>query len=159
MKLNFLFPGKTKVPFYDEGITSYLKRLQPMVTAGVLILKGATAAPGGGGDAEAQARNKETASILERCRTSDYLVVLDLGGKALSSPELAAELESLRLVGTKVVNLVVGGPWGVAESLRVRADLLLSMGPMTFPHELARVMLLEQIYRAYTIINRIPYHK
>lgn len=159
MKINFLFPGKTKEAFFGAGIASYLKRLQPMVTAEVHILKGAGASPQGGKSAETQARNQETAAISCRCGAGDYLVVLDLAGKTMSSPELAAKLESLQLIGTKVVNLVVGGPWGVAEGLRTRADLVLSMGPMTFPHELARVMLMEQMYRAYTIINHSPYHK
>jgi len=159
MKINFLFPGKTKEPFLAEGISSYLKRLKPMVEAYEVILKAASAPPGAGSPAESLARAREAAAILDRCRAGDFLIVLDLQGDRLSSPELAEKIALLQSVGTRVMNVVVGGPWGVDESLIRRANLRLSFGPMTFPHELARMMILEQIYRAYTILNNIPYHK
>ena len=157
MKLNFLFPGKTREPVLAELIDSYLKRLKPMVSAQVCILKGAPISSGSGAAAEARAR--EAKYISERCESGEYLVVLDAAGKLLSSPALAAQVESWGVKGVRAVNLVIGGPWGVDDSLKAKADLLLSLGPMTFPHDLARVMLLEQMYRAYTIINHIPYHK
>jgi len=159
MKLNFLFPGKTKESFLAEGITSYLKRLKPMVETRELILKGAAASPEAGPAAEALARARESSIIMERCGAGEYLVVLDVQGTTMSSPDLAGLFEKLRMDGAKAVNLVVGGPWGVDESLLNKANLCLSLGPMTYPHELARLILLEQVYRAFTIINHIPYHK
>lgn len=159
MKLNFLFPGKTREPFLAEGIKEYLGKLKPMVQARELILKGAAAPPGAGPAAEALARAREASILLERCGAGEYLVVLDVAGEMMSSTELADRLEKLRDGGIKAINLVVGGPWGVDESLVKRADLRLSLSPMTFPHELARVMILEQVYRAFTILNHIPYHK
>lgn len=159
MKLNFLFPGKTREPFLAEGVAAYLKRLKPMAEAREVILKGAAVPPEAGPSGEALARSREAAAVLDRCRPGDYLIILDIQGERLGSEELAEKFGRLRLGGVKAVNLVVGGPWGVDESLVRRADLRLSFGPMTFPHELARVMILEQVYRAYAILNHIPYHK
>lgn len=159
MKLNFLFPGKTREPFLAEGIAAYLKRLKPMVEVKEIILKGAAAPPGAGPPGEALARAREATMLLERCSAGDFLIVLDIQGETLSSPQLAEKFGRLQIDGIKVVNLVVGGPWGVDESLLKKANLRLSFGPMTFPHELARVMILEQVYRAYAILNNIPYHK
>ena len=159
MKINFLFPGKTREPFLAEGIASYLKRLKPMVEVHEIILKGAAVPPSAGPAAENLARAKEADLILERRQAGDFLIVLDIKGETLGSPELAEKFGRLQLDGVKAVNLVVGGPWGIDESLIKRANLRLSFGPMTFPHELARVMILEQVYRAFAILNNIPYHK
>lgn len=159
MKLNFLFPGKTRESFLAEGVAGYFKRLQPLVEAREHILKSAAAAPNDGPAAETRARDREADWILERCASGDFLVALDLGGRLLSSTELAAKFETLQLAGVKVVNLAVGGPWGLGEKVLARADLRLSLGPMTFPHELARLIVLEQVYRAYAILNHLPYHK
>lgn len=142
-----------------EGISFYLKKIKPMVEATEVILKSATVPPGAAKAAEEAARLKEAEAILGRCGSGDYLVVLDVAGQTVSSTALADKFQKLQLNGTKTVNLVVGGPWGVAEKLVSKADLRLSFGPMTFPHDLARLMLLEQIYRVYSILNKIPYHK
>ena len=159
MKLNFLFPGKTKEPFLAEGVAAYLKRLGPMVEAREVIFKGAAVPPGAGPPGEALARAREAAMVLERRQAGDFLIVLDIQGETLSSPQLADKFARFRIDGVKVVDLMVGGPWGIDESLLKKANLRLSFGPMTFPHELARVMILEQVYRAYAILNNIPYHK
>lgn len=159
MKINLLFPGKTKESFLAEGLNFYYKRLKPMVDIKEIILKASTTPPGAGPQGESLAKAKEAASILERCGAGDFLIVLDVKGELLSSEGLAEKFNQLQIKGTKVVNLVVGGPWGLDASLLKRADLRLSFSPMTFPHDLARLMLLEQIYRAFAILNNIPYHK
>ncbi|MDR1044195.1 MAG: 23S rRNA (pseudouridine(1915)-N(3))-methyltransferase RlmH [Candidatus Adiutrix sp.] len=158
MKLNFLFPGKTREPYLAEGIKIYLQRLRPMVEVREHILK-SPAPPGPGSAAEALARARESSLLLERCGAGEHLLASDLAGERLSSTDLADRLEAMRLGGVKALNLVVGGPWGLDEALLARANLRLSLGPMTFPHELARLILLEQVYRAYTIIRHLPYHK
>ncbi len=157
MKLNFLFPGKTHESFLADGVNSYLRRLKPMIQADIHILKAATAAPGSA--SEALARARESSALLERCGHGEYLIALDLQGEFMSSPDFADKFSRLQDTGVKVVNIVVGGPWGLDASLLERANLRLSLGPMTFPHELVRLIILEQVYRAYAIINRIPYHK
>ena len=159
MKLNFLFPGKTKESFLAEGLAFYYKRLKPMVEIQEIILKGSSAPPGSGIQGENAAKAKEAATVLERCGASDFLIVLDVRGEMLSSEGLAEKFKQLQVKGTKTVNLVVGGPWGHDESLLKKANLRLSFSPMTFPHDLARLMLLEQVYRAFAILNNSPYHK
>ncbi len=159
MKLNFLFPGKTREAFLAAGIADYFSRLKRLAPAREYILKAPTAPPGAGPAAEALARARETTLILERCGAGEYLIVLDVMGELMSSTDLAAKFESLQMTGTKAVNLAVGGPWGVDGSLLDRANLRLSLSPMTFTHELARLILMEQVYRAYAILNHLPYHK
>ncbi len=157
MKINFLFPGKTRESFLAEGIESYLKRLRPMVQSEIHILKAATAAPGSA--AEALARSRESSFILERCGAGEYLIALDLQGDLISSVDLSRKFEHLQNTGVGVVNIAVGGPWGLDAILLERANLRLCLGPMTYPHELVRLVVLEQVYRAYTILNNFPYHK
>ncbi len=159
MKLNFLFPGKTRESFFAQGIQEYIKRLKPMVETHEIILKGASTPPDSGPAAEALARSREASILLERCGGGEWLIALDIQGQMLSSTGLAEYFDKLRNQGVKVVNLVVGGPWGVDETLLKKANLRLSLGPMTYPHELARLMILEQVYRSFTILNRLPYHK
>jgi 23S rRNA (pseudouridine1915-N3)-methyltransferase len=86
-------------------------------------------------------------------------LALDQRGESLSSADLAARIGRLRESGIKTVNLAVGGPWGLDQSLLTRADWVLSLGPLTLPHELARLVALEQIYRAYAMLHHLPYHK
>lgn len=157
MKINFLFPGKTREAFMDDGINSYLKRLKPMAQARIHILKAATALPNAA--SEALARSREAGFILERCGAGEYLIALDLEGDLLSSTDLAAHFEKLQNRGVRAVNIAVGGPWGLDPALLKRAGLRLCLGPMTYPHDLARLIILEQVYRSYAIINKIPYHR
>jgi 23S rRNA (pseudouridine1915-N3)-methyltransferase len=155
LKWNFLFPGKTRTPFLAAGIADFFQRLRPLAGVRELVVKGA-----GGSDSDAEEhRAREGAALLARCGPGDYLIALDQRGESLSSAGLAARIDRLRESGVKTVNLAVGGPWGLERRLLERADLVLSLGPMTLPHELARLVILEQIYRAYTILNRLPYHK
>ena len=155
MKWVFLFPGKTKTPFLAAGIADFLQRLRPLAEARELVVKGA-----GGPDSDAPLhRAMEGEALLSRLKPGDYLVALDQRGESLSSADLAARIDRLRENGVKTINLAVGGPWGLDPSLLKRADWMLSLGPLTLPHELARLVILEQIYRAYAILNHLPYHK
>jgi 23S rRNA (pseudouridine1915-N3)-methyltransferase len=155
VKWNFLFPGKTRTPFLAAGIADFLQRLRPLAEARELVVKAA----GGPDSAAAEHRAREGAALLAGLRPGDYLLALDQRGESLSSAGLAARIDRLRESGVKAVNLAVGGPWGLDRSLLDRADWVLSLGPLTLPHELARLVILEQIYRAYAILNHLPYHK
>ena len=150
-----MFPGKTRTPYLALGLADFLKRLRPLAEARELVVKGA----GGPDSAAAEHRAREGAALLARLKPGDYLLALDQRGESLSSAGLAARIGRLRESGLKTVNLVVGGPWGLDQSLLKRADWILSLGPLTLPHELARLVALEQIYRAYAILNNLPYHK
>lgn len=107
----------------------------------------------------ARAADDEGARLLAALRPDDRLVLLDERGKSISSPELAAFLgDAERAGGSRRLVFAVGGAWGVSDAARARAERMLSLSKMTLPHELARVVLLEQLYRAFTILRNEPYH-
>ena len=111
---------------------------------------------GGGGRA---GREQEAAALLKGLPADAYVVALDGGGKALTSEEFAAKLASLRDDGTAVVAFLIGGADGHGAPALARADMVLSLGPMTWPHLLARAMLAEQLWRAASILSGHPYHR
>lgn len=112
-----------------------------------------------GAQMEEQIREKEGRRILERLQEDAYICTLEIGGKRLSSEGLARWMEKLTVGGTSHVMFVIGGSLGLHESVSRRADFCLSFSDMTFPHQLMRVILTEQIYRAFRIIHGEPYHK
>ena len=111
---------------------------------------------GGGGDA---GRERETAALLKGLPADAYVVALDGAGKALTSEEFAARLASVRDDGRAVVAFLIGGADGLGASTLARADMVLSLGPMTWPHLLVRAMLAEQLWRAASILSGHPYHR
>ena len=106
-----------------------------------------------------QVLERETQRLLAIIPANSYVILLDVIGKQLSSPDLAAKLDELALAGNSHITFVIGGAFGYTDALRKRADLVLSFSKMTFPHQLMRVILAEQIYRSYRIIHGEPYHK
>jgi 23S rRNA (pseudouridine1915-N3)-methyltransferase len=109
---------------------------------------------------EKKAMQEEAQAILDKLkRHSGPVIALDRKGKALDSPELAAGLHKMILEGKTEVAFVIGGPQGIAPEILQRADLILSFSKMTFPHQMMRVILLEQIYRSFRIMHGEPYHK
>ena len=107
----------------------------------------------------AEARHKEAAKVLSIIKSGEVLIVLDQKGQRPTSEELAVLLERCRQEGKNRLNLVIGGPTGVSARLKDRADYLLSLSQLTFPHQLAVLIAVEQLYRAFTILNYHPYHK
>jgi 23S rRNA (pseudouridine1915-N3)-methyltransferase len=107
----------------------------------------------------ARRREDEASALLKLARDADYLVALDERGKALTSDAFAKTLAKVRDSGTKTAAIIVGGPDGLADGVRKSAALQLSLGAMTLPHGLARVVLAEQLYRAATILAGHPYHR
>ena len=111
---------------------------------------------GGGGEA---GREREAAALLKGLPADAYVIALDGAGKALTSEEFAAKLASVRDDGRAVVAFLIGGPDGHGAPVLARADMVLSLGPMTWPHLLARAMLAEQLWRAASILSGHPYHR
>ena len=152
IKYNLIVVGNLKEKFFKDAQEEYLKRLGKFASVKVV---------------ELQERNnlqdintiikKESEDILTKI-DKGYNILLDIGGKNLSSEELSKELESLEQI-TNTVNFIIGGSYGVSNEIKSKVDYRLSFSKMTFPHQLARIMLLEQIYRAKTISNNMPYHK
>ena len=108
---------------------------------------------------EEQIREKEGERLLKQIRDDMYVITLEIQGKMLSSEELAAKMEDLGIQGKSHIAFVIGGSIGLGREVVKRSDYALSFSKMTFPHQLMRVILLEQVYRAYRIINGEPYHK
>lgn len=155
MHIGVVAVGKLKERFWREASDEYLKRLRSY--ADVRVTEVADRDPGRGG--EARALDEEGTDVLRAIGTSDHVVALALGGKNLTSEEFSAYLAKLGVDGRSAVTFVIGGSHGLSREVLARADERLSLGAMTLPHNLARVVLLEQVYRAFRIMRGEPYHK
>jgi 23S rRNA (pseudouridine1915-N3)-methyltransferase len=154
MKLRFVWIGKTKRAPVKQLIQEYLGRVGKFAGVEVTELRDRDEA---GSDARRMIEEGE--DILSRTATAAYLIALDERGRELDSFKLAELIEKHRLAGTKQITFVIGGHCGLSEAVRDRADFVLAMSRMTLTHDLARVLLLEQVYRAFTIIHDLPYQK
>jgi 23S rRNA (pseudouridine1915-N3)-methyltransferase len=155
MKLRFVWVGKTKRAPVKQLIQEYLNRIGKFGAVEVTELRDRDDV---GGDAR-RIVEKEGDDILARTASTAYLVALDERGRELDSIKLAELIEKHRLTGTRQITFVVGGHFGLSNAVRDRADLVLAMSRMTLTHDLTRVLLLEQVYRAFTIIHDLPYQK
>lgn len=155
MKISIIAVGKIKESFWKEALLEYLKRLKPLADIKIIEINDRNAEQIG----ENGARRAEAQDIAARIPQSCYLIALDIEGKLLSSPELAQRFDELALYESKEIVFLIGGSVGLEPSILARADLRLSFGRITLPHNLARVVLVEQIYRAIKISRGEPYHK
>ena len=112
-----------------------------------------------GGGADEQVRAKEACRVIRYIRQDAFVITLEISGKQLSSEELAEKIEALGIQGKSHIIFIIGGSIGLGKEVLEKSDFALSFSRMTFPHQLMRVVLLEQIYRSFRIINREPYHK
>jgi len=150
MRFRFVWLGKTKDKYWKTLQDDYLDRLSKFVKTEIVELKDA---------AGPDQITKEGERILENLNQNSFVVLLDVKGRSCSSPELAEELERWQNRGLKEISFLIGGVNGVSSAVAMRADISLSLSFLTFTHEMARVVLLEQLYRAYTIIKGFPYQK
>jgi 23S rRNA (pseudouridine1915-N3)-methyltransferase len=148
--------GKLKERFWVQACDEYIKRLRPYVALDVVELPDIDPARAGG---EAPALAREAEAIFRAVPEGACMVLLDVAGKDYSSEQIARMLDDLATEGKNDVAFVIGSSCGVDKSVRDRADVRLSFGKITMPHNIARVVLLEQLYRAQKIIRREPYHK
>lgn len=142
--------GKIKEKFYVSAIEEYLKRLSKYTN--IQIIEALDEA------IYSKALKVESERILKNIKDNDYVITLDIDGKSLSSMEFADKLSKTFIHNSNIV-FVIGGSYGLDESVKKRSDYALSFSKMTFPHQLFRVILLEQIYRSFKIINNESYHK
>ncbi len=143
--------GTIKEDYYTGAIKEYSKRLTPYTKLNIIQVPDEKC--------DDKTKKKEAASILKNIKDTDYVITLEIKGKKFSSEEFAAKLESLAVEGHSDIAFVIGGSLGLDESVSARSNLKLSFSDMTFPHQLMRVILLEQIYRAFKINRGEPYHK
>ncbi|MBR0267181.1 MAG: 23S rRNA (pseudouridine(1915)-N(3))-methyltransferase RlmH [Clostridia bacterium] len=158
MSTIILSVGKLKEKPYREMADEYLKRLSRFGKYEEIELPDL---PEGGGSAalEEQVKTKEGEAILSRIKPGDHVIALTIPGKQTDSPALAKHLQELRANGAGRIVFVIGGSLGLGKNVLERADEEMSMSKMTFPHQLARVMLLEQLYRSEMILSGGRYHK
>lgn len=159
MKITIVCVGKIKESFYRDAMAEYGKRLGKYCRLEILEVSDEKTPDGAGALLEEQIKEKEGRRILEKLREDAFVCTLEIDGKKLSSEGLAQWMEKLAVGGTSHITFVIGGSLGLHESVSRRADLRLSFSDMTFPHQLMRVILTEQIYRAFRIIHGEPYHK
>ena len=155
MNVSIICVGRIKEKYIVEGINEFLKRMQSFAKMKIVELKE---------DGNDSSRNisieKESEDILKTMeKLGGYNILLDIQGKNFSSEEMAAEIEKLAVNGVSSINFIIGGSYGVSENVRKTVDMRLSFSKMTFPHQLMRLILSEQIYRWYSIIKNTKYHK
>jgi 23S rRNA (pseudouridine1915-N3)-methyltransferase len=156
MKIVIINVGKVRQSFVKAGEEEYLKRLRGTPLALTLEELGCDA-PESLSPAEVQER--EAVTVLKRLEAHDYVIVLDERGKQLASRDFSRLLEQRMGQGARSMALVIGGAFGFSEKVRQRADYVLSLSTLTMPHQLVRLVLVEQIYRAHTLMRGISYHK
>lgn len=155
MNINIICIGKIKEKYINDGINEFAKRMQAFGKLSIIELKEF----GNDFDREASIK-KEADSILSALeKKKGFNVLLDIGGQNFSSEEMAEKIENIGLKGFSTINFIIGGSYGVSDDIRKVSNLSLSFSKMTFPHQLMRLILLEQIYRWFSIINNIKYHK
>ena len=159
MNINIVCIGKLKEKYWTDAIAEYSKRLGRYCKLEIVELKEERLPENASPADEENVKSAEGKSILKALAADSYVIALDVSGKQLSSEQLAKKLESLAVDGRSTIDLILGGSLGLSDEVRRRADFRLSFSPMTFPHQMMRVVLLEQIYRSFKIIRKEPYHK
>lgn len=159
MKITLLTVGKIKEAYFTDAIAEYAKRLSRYCKLEILEVPDEKTPDGASKAIEDQIKEKEGERILSKIPDSAYVVALAIDGKAMTSEELAEKMEKWNVSGISHLVFLIGGSLGMSQTVLNRADFRLSFSKMTFPHQLMRVILLEQIYRSFRIRNHEPYHK
>ena len=158
MKITLACVGKIKEKYLTAGIDEFTKRLTPFCKLEVVSIN-EERMPDNPSDAEKQqVLARETQRLMAVIPENSYVILLDVIGRQLSSPELAAKMDALALEGKSHLTFVIGGAFGYTDELRRRADFALSFSKMTFTHQMIRLLLVEQNYRAFKISRGEPYH-
>ena len=159
MKITILTVGKIKEKYLRDAIAEYSKRLSRYAKLEIIEVADEKTPDNASETVETNIKNKEAERLLKYIRDDAYLITLEIKGKQLTSEELTQKIDTLGVQGTSHIIFVIGGSLGLGEEVLKRSNYALSFSKMTFPHQLMRVILLEQIYRSYRIIQGEPYHK
>ncbi len=159
MKITIVTVGKIKEKYLVMAISEYAKRLGRYIKLEFIEVSDEKTPDGASPLEELQIKKTEGLKILKNIKDGVYVIALAIEGKMCSSEELAHTIDNLGVKGVSHIVFVIGGSLGLSDEVLERADYLLSFSKMTFPHQLMRVILLEQIYRAYRINTNEPYHK
>ncbi|WP_205138274.1 23S rRNA (pseudouridine(1915)-N(3))-methyltransferase RlmH [Virgibacillus halotolerans] len=159
MKISIIAVGKLKEKYLKQGIQEYLKRLTAYAKVDIIELADEKAPENMSEAQMLEVKQKEGERILGSIHPDTFVITLEINGKMLSSEQLAAKMDELATYGKSKIAFVIGGSLGLSEAVEKRSDLALSFSKMTFPHQVMRLVLLEQVYRAFRIIRGEPYHK
>ena len=159
MKITLITVGKIKEKFYTDAIAEYSKRLSRYCKLDIVQVADEKTPDGASELQERQIKEKEGERILAQIKDGSYVMALAIEGEMLDSEGLAEKIDRLGVGGQSQIVFIIGGSLGLSDAVMRRADYKLSFSKMTFPHQLMRVILLEQIYRSYRIVNGEPYHK
>lgn len=153
MKITILSIGKFDKSFYHENFQFYQKRLKWKVELKEIEFKSSK------GFEESKIKEQEAKLLIKNFENFSKIIALDENGKSFSSVEFANMLENMNTSGNSNIAFIIGGAFGLSQEIKNRADILISLSRLTFPHLMVRTILIEQLYRASTIINNHPYHK
>ena len=159
MKNTLITVGKIKEKYLRDAVAEYSKRLSRYCKLEVVEVADEKTPDNASETVENAIREKEAERILKYIKEDAYIITLEINGKQLSSEELAEKIEKLGIQGISHIIFIIGGSIGLGKTVLEKSDYALSFSKMTFPHQLMRVILLEQVYRSYRIINGEPYHK
>jgi 23S rRNA (pseudouridine1915-N3)-methyltransferase len=159
MNITILAVGKLKEKYWTAASAEYVKRLGKYCKIQIVEIK-ESLLPANASPADEEAvKVAEGKDILSKIKSNDYVITLEIEGKGLSSPELAKHIDKLAITGKSNVVFVIGGSLGLSDEVSKRSNFKLSFSAMTFPHQMIRIFLLEQIYRSFKIIKNESYHK
>ena len=159
MKITLITVGKIKEKYLKDAIAEYSKRLSRYCKLEIVEVADEKTPDNASATVEDAIRDKEGERILKYIKEDAYVITLEIAGKMLTSEEMAEKIDKLGVQGTSHIIFIIGGSIGLGREILKRSDYALSFSKMTFPHQLMRVILLEQIYRSYRIMNHEPYHK
>lgn len=159
MEIRILTVGKIKEKYLNDGIAEYAKRLSRYCKLTFCQVPDEKTPDKASEGVNRQIKDTEGERLLKHIREQDYVIALAIDGKMLDSMELSKTIQQLGVSGKSSLAFVIGGSLGLSDAVLARADYKLSFSRMTFPHQLMQMILLEQIYRSYRIMNNEPYHK
>lgn len=159
MKITLITVGKIKEKYLKDAIAEYSKRLSRYCKLEIIEVADEKTPDNASQTVEDAIRSREAERILRYVKEDAYIITLEIAGKMLTSEELSEKIEALGIQGKSHIAFIIGGSIGLGQEVLQRSDYALSFSKMTFPHQLMRVILLEQIYRSYRIMNHEPYHK
>ena len=159
MNISIIAVGKLKEKYLKMAVDEYSKRLSRYTKLEIIELQDEKTPDNASEKEEVQIKEKEGKAILSKIKDNAYVIAMDLNGKQLASVEFSQFISNCAVMGNSNIVFVIGGSLGLSEEVIKRADYKLCFSKMTFPHQLSRVMLLEQVYRGFRIMNNEPYHK
>ena len=159
MNIRIIAIGKLKEKYWQDAVQEYAKRLSAYCRLEIVELTESPLRANPSAAEEEAVKREEGQEILRRIRDGDYVISLEIQGQSFTSEHLAEHMEHLAIDGRSTVDFIIGGSLGLSPEVSRRADLKLSFSAMTFPHQMMRVILLEQIYRSFKIIRHEKYHK